>query len=70
MEQKLGQPGLKQYKDCAALADLLKPRLLIPCHFGMFASHGGRADLFYDLMTKEYPEQAFLFMYPGEEYDL
>lgn len=65
-----GAYGNLDYKDCAALADLLKPRLLIPCHFGMFASHGGRADLFYDLMTKEYPEQAFLFMYPGEEYDL
>ena len=65
-----GAYGNLDYRDCAVLTDLLKPRLLIPCHFGMFASHGGRADLFYELMTKEYPEQAFLFMYPGEEYAL
>lgn len=65
-----GAYGNLDYKDCAALAELLRPRLLVPCHFGMFASHGGRADLFYELMRKEYPEQDFLFMYPGEEYDL
>ena len=65
-----GAYGNLDYKDCAKLAALLKPRLLLPCHFGMFASHGGRADLFFELMCRDYPDQAFLFMYPGEEYDL
>ena len=65
-----GAYGNLDYQDCAALADMVKPRLLIPCHFGMFASHGGRPDLFYEWMTKQYPEQKFLLMYPGEECSL
>lgn len=62
-----GAFGNLDWKECAALAALVKPRLLVPCHFGMFASHGGRADLFYECMTKEYPEQDFLFLCTGEE---
>ena len=65
-----GAYGNLDYQDCAGLAAMVKPNLLIPCHFGMFAAHGGRVDLFYELMTKEYPEQKFLLMYPGEECSL
>ena len=36
----------------AGLTEVLHPALTIPCHYGMFASHGGDLKRFYDLMTE------------------
>ena len=63
-----GRYGNMDYADCARLTHLLAPALTVPCHFGLFASHGGRPDLYYKTMTEDYPEHPFLFMAPGEEY--
>ena len=53
-------------QDCAAFADALNSKLTIPCHYGMFASHGGNVGKFYDIMTQQYPDNAFCIMAQGE----
>lgn len=47
-----GAYGNLNEKECAALARALKPGITIPCHYGMFASHGGNPGIF-----REYMEQ-------------
>jgi len=61
-----GAYGNLNEKECAVLSEQLKPELTIPCHYGMFASHGGNVGLFYNIMTEEYPENAFRLMCQGE----
>ena len=53
---------------CAELAGALKPAVTIPCHYGMFASHGGDPGRFLELM-KDKGLKAFL-MTPGEKFTL
>ena len=47
-----GAYGNMDSADCAKLAEALKPRLTIPCHYGMFASHGGDPGKFLELMKE------------------
>lgn len=61
-----GMYGNLDAADCAKLADVLKPKLTVPCHYGMFASHMGSPGEFYDIMTKQYPDRQFLIMSQGE----
>ena len=63
-----GAYGNLNEKECAKLSDAVKPALIIPCHYGMFASHGGNPGKFYQIMTEQYPEQKFLLMAQGERY--
>lgn len=63
-----GQYGNMNSEDVVKLAKELVPSLTIPCHYGMFASHGGDLKQFYDLMTGE--ELPFLIMNLGEKYSL
>lgn len=59
-----GMYGNMNSDDTAALAYALKPSVTIPCHYGMFASHGGDLKRFYDIMTdKKLP---MLIMQQGE----
>ena len=59
-----GMYGNMNSDDTASLADALRPGLTIPCHYGMFASHGGDLKRFYDVMTdKKLP---MLIMQQGE----
>ncbi len=61
-----GMYGNMNSEDTVKLAEALKPKLIIPCHYGMFASHGGDLKQFYDLTTeKNIPA---LIMQQGEEY--
>ena len=39
--------------------------LLIPCHYGMFPSHGGNPGLFYEEM-KKYPDDKYCIITQGE----
>lgn len=39
-------------KECVELAKLVKPKITVPCHYGMFASHGGNIRIFFDAMTE------------------
>ena len=61
-----GAYGNLNEKECAVLSNTIKPKLTIPCHFGMFASHGGSPNEFIRIMDREYPEQKYLLMTPGE----
>lgn len=63
-----GMYGNMNSEDVAALAELVRPSITIPCHFGMFASHGGDIKKFYDIMTEN--SLPFLLMQQGEQYVL
>lgn len=65
-----GAYGNLNEKECAQLCDLLNPKVIIPCHYGMFASHGGNPGLFYEIMKQEYSDKKFLLMTMGEKYVL
>lgn len=38
---------------CTELAEALQPKQTVPCHYGMFASHGGNPGAFYALMKEK-----------------
>ncbi len=61
-----GMYGNMNSEDCAKLVDILKPKLTIPCHYGMFAVHMGAPGEFYHIMTERYPDNKFLIMTQGE----
>ncbi len=61
-----GMYGNMSSEDTVKLADKLKPKITIPCHYGMFASHGGDLKAFYDLMREN--KLPMLIMQQGEEY--
>ena len=63
-----GMYGNMDSDDTAKLAEALKPGITIPCHYGMFASHGGDLKRFYDVMTEK--ELPMLIMQQGEAYKL
>ena len=54
--------------ECTKLAGLLKPKITIPCHYGMFASHHGDVGKFYEVMRGN--NLPFLIMQQGEQYTL
>ena len=59
-----GMYGNMDSEDTARLAEALRPGLTVPCHYGMFASHGGDLKRFYDVMTEK--NLPFRLMRPGE----
>lgn len=63
-----GMYGNMDSKDVLNLSLLLRPSVTIPCHYGMFASHGGDLKEFYDIMTEQ--KLPFLIMQQGEQYIL
>lgn len=63
-----GAYGNLNESECTKLSKVLTPRLTIPCHYGMFASHGGNVGMFYDCMKKE--NLPVLLMNIGEKYTL
>ena len=65
-----GMYGNLNSKDCAILNDTLKAKLVIPCHYGMFAAHMGSIGEFHNIMDKEYPNNKYLMMRQGEQYTL
>ncbi len=63
-----GMFGNMNSMDTAELSSVLHPSITIPCHYGMFASHGGDLKQYYEIMTaKKLP---FLIMRQGEMYAL
>ncbi len=48
------------------LTAALKPKLTIPCHYGMFGSHGGNVGLWKDLLESQQPNQKFKIITQGE----
>lgn len=63
-----GMYGNMNSEDAVKLAEALKPKITIPCHYGMFASHGGDLKQFYELTAKR--QIPALIMQQGEEFRL
>lgn len=63
-----GAYGNLSESDCARLAEALKPKVTVPCHYGMFALHHGDVGTFVDEMRKR--TLPFLLMRQGESYQL
>lgn len=63
-----GMFGNMNSDDTIKLAEVLKPKVVIPCHYGMFASHGGDVKRFYDLAIQK--NVSFEIMQLGEEHKL
>ncbi len=63
-----GAFGNMNESECVTLSELLRPKITIPCHYGMFASHHGDVGKFFDLMTEK--NLPFLIMRQGERYTL
>ena len=61
-----GMYGNMDSEETAVLAEALTPSITIPCHYGMFASHGGDLKRFYDVMTEK--KLPALIMRQGESY--
>jgi len=61
-----GAYGNLNEQDCARLSGELRPKLTIPCHYGMLAVHGGNPGLFYNIMKEEYPANKILLLMQGE----
>lgn len=59
-----GMYGNLSADECCELAESLKPKVTIPCHYGMFASHGGDLKRFYDVMSEK--DLPFVLMRQGE----
>ena len=65
-----GKYGNLDGRECAMLARELKPALTIPCHYGMFASHGGTPGLFREGIAVVWPGEGYLLMCMGEQFTL
>lgn len=61
-----GAFGNLNEEECVKLAEVLNPKIVIPCHYGMFASHGGNPGKFYDIIKNT--DNKFLMMAQGEQY--
>ena len=48
------------------LTSALKPKITVPCHFGMFASHGGHPGLWKELLESQLPQQKYKIFTMGE----
>lgn len=65
-----GAYGNLNEAECVQLAAAIQPKVLLPCHYGMFASHGGDLNIFYEAAKKTGLEENVLFMRMGEHYNL
>lgn len=61
-----GAFGNLNERQCAQLSAVLQPRLTIPCHYGICATHGGDPWKFIESMKQEAPDQAYLLMATAE----
>lgn len=58
-----GKYGNMDAKELSLLSSKIRPKITIPCHFGMFASHGGEPAAFMEYMNNE--KLNFTFMTVG-----
>lgn len=61
-----GAYGNLNEQEQVTLTSELHPKLTVPCHFGMFASHGGNAGLWRELVTEQLPKQKYKLFTMGE----
>ena len=50
----------------AKAANLVKPKITIPCHFWNFAEHGGNPYIFAKEMKEKYVDLNYILMRVGE----
>lgn len=63
-----GEYGNLNEEECTELSKAVQPGVTIPCHYGMFASHGGNPGLFKEYMDKE--GLTYYLMTGGERLDI
>ena len=61
-----GAYGNLNEQEQVELTKLLNPKLTVPCHFGMFASHGGHSGLWRELILDQLPNQKYKIFTMGE----
>lgn len=61
-----GAYGNLNEADCVALAEILAPELVVPCHYGMFAAHGGDPWKFCELMNSTSEKANYTLLTVGE----
>ena len=61
-----GEYGNLNEQENIDLTKVLKPKLAVPCHFGMFASHGGHPGLWKELIEQQLPNQVYKIFTMGE----
>ncbi|MCQ2425219.1 MAG: MBL fold metallo-hydrolase [Lachnospiraceae bacterium] len=61
-----GAFGNLNERQCADYAGIVRPELIVPCHYWCFAEHGGDPGVFANIMKKDYPEIKYNCMYMGE----
>lgn len=61
-----GAYGNLNEQENVTLTKALHPKLTVPCHFGMFASHGGHPGLWKELLEEQLPEQQYKIFTMGE----
>lgn len=61
-----GAYGNLNEEECVELSMALQPKLTIPCHYGLFATHKGLPGLFMELMNSKCPNNKYTLMTMGE----
>ncbi len=61
-----GAYGNLDEMEAVLLTEIMNPKLVVPCHYGNFAEHGGNPDIFAKNMENMLPEQKYMVMKPGE----
>ena len=61
-----GAYGNLNEQEQVILTKALQPKLAVPCHFGMFASHGGHPGLWRELFLEQLPNQKYKIFTMGE----
>lgn len=61
-----GAYGNINEQEHVTLTKMLEPKLTVPCHFGMFPSHGGHSGLWRELIVKQLPNQDYKIFTMGE----
>ena len=65
-----GAYGNLNEQEQVALTKALEPELTVPCHFGMFASHGGHPGIWRELILEKIPGQKYKIFTLGEGIEL
>ncbi len=61
-----GAYGNLNEQENVTLTKALQPKLTVPCHFGMFASHGGQPGLWKIIIEEQLPSQKYKLFTMGE----
>ena len=65
-----GKYGNPDARDAAYLVQMLNPKLTIPCHFWLFAEHGGNPGEFIECCERIAPDSEIKLLCIGEEIEL